>query len=334
MTHGASSPTIPRIGLVSPTNGPSTPYMVSNASILGRSENSSSSLSRLVNPRLAAVSTIAVKRVTFLMVVLSSPWVDATDVRPGIGPRQTVGRSFHAIPNRDRCGGGLEDRAGSSLAQQLESVCPVIAQKAGDAPEDAQRLDRAGRLDLPHVGRLPAELLEDSGHRLLRPFVIAAYEHGGPAPLELRVDHEGGAHGIEGLDEFRARELALQPLYQRLVETGEDSQHAVHGGRIGDGIRRIDDRFARQARGARRAQGLRARRALDRQDHQTAETCRVPEAADLSFRVLPRPLLQLRRLARPHHDLVTMLQESARQRLRHVARSEHSDFHGALLREM
>src|SRR5439155_16766271 len=46
----------------------------------------------------------------------------------------------------------------------------------------------------------------------------------------------------------------------------------------------------------------------------------------------PRPLLQLRRLARPHHDLVAMLQESARQRLRNVARTEHSDFHGVLPR--
>src|SRR2546428_7441574 len=105
MTHGASSPTIPRIGLAAPTNGPSTPNMESKASILGTFEKSSISLSRPVNPRLTAVSATATKRVSFFMVVLSfPPCVDATDVRPEIGSRQTA----VAAPERFQITAGAE----------------------------------------------------------------------------------------------------------------------------------------------------------------------------------------------------------------------------------
>src|SRR5689334_5397732 len=41
-----------------------------------------------------------------------------------------------------------------SLPQQLEGVTPLAAQHPRDAPEHAQRLDRARRLDPAHVGRL------------------------------------------------------------------------------------------------------------------------------------------------------------------------------------
>src|SRR6266699_2037628 len=97
--------------------------------------------------------------------------------------------------------GGRDGAPGrSTLAQHLEGVRPIVAQEAGDAPEDAQRLDGAGRLGLPHVGGFPAELLEEAGHRLLRTVVVAADEHGRPAALEVRVDHAGAAHGVERLD--------------------------------------------------------------------------------------------------------------------------------------
>src|SRR3989442_1590670 len=51
--------------------------------------------------------------------------------------------------------------AGPSLGfspQQLKSVRPLVARETRNAPEHAQRLDRARRLGFAHVGRLPAEL--------------------------------------------------------------------------------------------------------------------------------------------------------------------------------
>src|SRR5688572_28546820 len=60
--------------------------------------------------------------------------------------------------------------------QQLERVCPTVASKSGDAPQHAQRLDRAGALDRPHVRHVEPELVEDCGYRALRLFLIAADE--------------------------------------------------------------------------------------------------------------------------------------------------------------
>src|SRR5262245_56090005 len=98
----------------------------------------------------------------------------------------------------------------SFLPQKLECVRPLVAKEARDAPKHAQRLDGPRRLGLAHVGGFPAELVEDVAHDLLRDLVIAAYEHRRLASLELRVHHERIADRVEGLDEARLRELALQ----------------------------------------------------------------------------------------------------------------------------
>src|SRR5687768_16871587 len=68
--------------------------------------------------------------------------------------------------------------------QQLERVDPVLAQEAGDAPQDAQGLDRPRCLDESHIRGLPTELVEKPGHGLLGGRVVAADEHRRFAPLE------------------------------------------------------------------------------------------------------------------------------------------------------
>ena len=62
---------------------------------------------------------------------------------------------------------------------------PFVPKKSGDAPEHAERLDRADRLDLPHVRRFPAELVQNAAHGLLRHLVIAADEQIGVPPLNV-----------------------------------------------------------------------------------------------------------------------------------------------------
>src|SRR5437667_12611039 len=102
--------------------------------------------------------------------------------------------------------------------EQLERVDPVLTQEARDAPEHAQWLDRTGCLDRAHIGRLPAELIENAAHGFLRRQVIAADEHGGLAALEPGIDHAGVAYGVERFDEAHAFEFTLKPLHQRFIE--------------------------------------------------------------------------------------------------------------------
>src|SRR5258708_2913340 len=64
-------------------------------------------------------------------------------------------------------------------AQELERVPPAVPPKAGNAPQDAQRLDRTRRLGRTQVLDVPAEALEDRAHLGLGGLVVAADEHGG-----------------------------------------------------------------------------------------------------------------------------------------------------------
>src|SRR6185503_3383379 len=67
--------------------------------------------------------------------------------------------------------------ATSGLPQQLEGVGPLVAQEAGDAPEDAERLDGARGLHAAHVAGLVAELGEHLGDLALGFLAVAAEEH-------------------------------------------------------------------------------------------------------------------------------------------------------------
>ena len=125
-----------------------------------------------------------------------------------------------ATPAPGRPGGGLcrvESSRGRSPLQELERVRPRVPQEPGDAPEDAERLDRARGLRRAHVLRLPAERVEHLGHHTLRLFVVSADEHGRLAARQLGVDHQRVPDAGERLHEPRRRRLRLEPLHERLV---------------------------------------------------------------------------------------------------------------------
>src|SRR5271166_3090433 len=71
------------------------------------------------------------------------------------------------------------------LPQELERVRrPVAPADARNAPQHAERLDGARRLDRAHVLRIPAELVEDLADDSLGLGVIATDEHGGSSISE------------------------------------------------------------------------------------------------------------------------------------------------------
>src|SRR5262245_12249065 len=85
-------------------------------------------------------------------------------------------------PDGTRCARAGRERRQDPLAElrrpdsgeKLEGVPPVVAHEPWNAPQHAERLDGTGRFGLAHVGGLPAELLENAGHGLLRSLVVAA----------------------------------------------------------------------------------------------------------------------------------------------------------------
>ena len=93
-------------------------------------------------------------------------------------------------------------------------MTPFPAQEARNAPKHAQRLDSPGSLDLSHVCRLPAKLIQNLAHDSLGSLIISANKHGGLASGELRIDHAGVANGIERFDEARIGRLPLQTFHQ------------------------------------------------------------------------------------------------------------------------
>src|SRR5512140_137172 len=89
-----------------------------------------------------------------------------------------------------------ESRSG---VKNLERVAPFIVQKSGNAPQHCQRLDRARRFGLAAVERLPAELIENSRHGLLRVIVVTADEHRRLSIGVVRIDHLRVPDGAEAL---------------------------------------------------------------------------------------------------------------------------------------
>ncbi len=75
-----------------------------------------------------------------------------------------------------------EPRARRFSAEKLEGMRPLLAEKPGDAPENAQRLDCPRGPGAAHIGRLPAELIEQASHRLLCGRIVSANEHRRWAP--------------------------------------------------------------------------------------------------------------------------------------------------------
>jgi len=67
----------------------------------------------------------------------------------------------------------------------------------------------------------------------------------GAPPLSCGLTHQGIADGIEGLDEMRVRNVALQAFHQRPIEVSKELENAVLGIRIGDWVGRVNHRLAR-----------------------------------------------------------------------------------------
>src|ERR1035441_1638982 len=80
------------------------------------------------------------------------------------------------------------------LPQQLERMRPLVPQESRDAPQHAQRLNRPCRLHAAHVRGLPAQLIQQPGHGLLRARIVPADKHRRPARLVARVHHARGAN--------------------------------------------------------------------------------------------------------------------------------------------
>ena len=95
---------------------------------------------------------------------------------------------------------------------------PAVLAETGNAPKEAERLDRPGSLGGAHVFRFSAKQVENRRYLRLRRVVIAADEHGGSDAPEIRIDHMQVADAIERLDKMRIWRGALQAFHQGVVE--------------------------------------------------------------------------------------------------------------------
>jgi hypothetical protein len=226
---------------------------------------------------------------------------------------------------------GVPTRSTPILFQQLKRVDPVVLQEAGDAPEHAERFDRARGPGRAHVRRFPAELIQNHRHGFFRRVIVAANKHRGFPARKLRVHHAGTANGIERLHKPDSDKLALQLLHRRLVEVREKLQHAVDRRGVSNGIGRVDHGFPSEIRHAGRAHRLRGHRALDREHGQLSKFRGVGKAADPGLGISRAPVRQFGRIARAHRHVMAMLQKSNAQRLRHIAGPDDADLHGLIV---
>ena len=113
--------------------------------------------------------------------------------------------------------------------------------------------------------------------------------------------------------------------------SGEDLQDAVHGRRLREWVRRVDDGLAGEPAlaGVHR---LDRGGALHGEDDELAEPRRFGERADRRLRARAGfPRRELRRVSRSAHHLVTVLQEPVREHLTDDPGPDHSDLHWAPL---
>ena len=147
-------------------------------------------------------------------------------------------------------------------------------EKAGDAPEDAKRFDRARRKGAAQIERFPTELIEDARHDLLGGGVVAADEHGGAPGRVGRIYHARVADRAERLHEPHIGMRFLKALHQRFVDGREVLEHAVDRRRWGDRVGRVHHDLAGDA-GACESQDVERGRALDREHQRLAERRRL-----------------------------------------------------------
>src|SRR5262245_3103840 len=165
----------------------------------------------------------------------------------GTSPQENQwSRTFYFNRNRAREPTVRERHTGESrsASQQFERVRPAVCEEPGNAPENTERLDRAGSLDLPHIRHIESELIENRRDLAFGTLVVTADKHRRLRATEVGIDHEGVANAAEGFHEMRVGSELLQSLHERFVQRGEKAQHPIHGGRIGNRICRINNGLA------------------------------------------------------------------------------------------
>ena len=132
----------------------------------------------------------------------------AIETAGGRQGRATIESRPFAPARKTRSPSSREPAANSrrSRPQHRERVRPAVLAKSWDAPELAQRLNGAGCDGGSHVGRLPAELLQDVGDGGFRRSVVAAVEHRRLPLLIDGIHHPRTADAVERLDEPTLRD--------------------------------------------------------------------------------------------------------------------------------
>ena len=99
------------------------------------------------------------------------------------------------------------------------------------------------------------------------------------------------------------------------LSIGKELQDSVDGRCVGDRIGRVNDSLSGKMSGAGSAERVRRYRPLDGQDDHVGKLGSRVEAPRAPTRILLDPTRQFGGRARAHHDLVTVLKETRRQRL-------------------
>ena len=101
-------------------------------------------------------------------------------------------------------------------------------QKPGNAPQDAQRLDRARAFDSAHVGDVEPELIAGCVvTSLFAPSSLPQMNIVGFSPLKSGLTMNALPTQLNAFTKFAVGRSCLQPLHQRFVLRREVLQHAV-----------------------------------------------------------------------------------------------------------
>src|ERR1043165_2620371 len=218
--------------------------------------------------------------------------------------------------------GGVAERFQRLLVQKLVRVRPRARPDPVHDPRHAHRLEVARAVDAAAVGDAPAEGVADLADDLLRVVVVAAEEHVGRTAGEVRLIEQAVADGVEGLDDARARNLALDLLAEGVVEADGEPRRA--GAEV-ERVRGVDDdlpvEVLRAGQPQRFARGL----AEGGEGDEVAELRRLLERAAAHALGARGEVAELLRRARADHDVVPDRRERARERLADVSRTEDSD---------
>src|SRR6266567_4087592 len=103
------------------------------------------------------------------------------------------------------------------MGQDFEGMGPLVAQKAGDAPEHAEGFDGSCCDDFSTIEWLPTELAQNLRNLRLCRWVITAEEHSRCALFIVWIHHLRISHAVECLDDMRFRKDSLNFLCQRLI---------------------------------------------------------------------------------------------------------------------